>query len=506
MSSHLVPEPSPLGWRLDHSYARLPSQFYSRVQPTPVAKPQLVLFNKALACSLGLDASTLSLPESAALFSGNQLPTGADPIAQAYAGHQFGNLTRLGDGRAILLGEQMTPSGERWDIQLKGPGPTPYSRQGDGRAALGPMLREYLISEAMQALGIPTTRSLAVVSTGEPVFRQKTLPGAVLTRVAASHIRVGSFVLFAALDDRESLRILTDYTLQRHFPHLGKLESQQGLSGDSTTNPVLGLLEAIIETQSSLIAHWMRVGFVHGVMNTDNMALSGETIDYGPCAFIDTYDPDAVFSSIDHQGRYAFGNQPQIAAWNLARFAEALLPLLHPEPDQALALARRTLDTFPLRFEQHRLTLMRAKLGLFTEDPTHINLIDDLLHWMQSTRADFTHTFRTLDPKLLANGSAQNLADPVFLAWHQRWTIALAHQPQTSRAVEALMHANNPAVIPRNYQVELALADATLHHDLTRFNRLLAAVTRPYEESNQPPEFINPPPLGTPHCPTFCGT
>ena len=313
------------GWRFDNSYARLPEAFYTRVNPTPVAQPRLVLFNAPLARSLGLDPAAFDGPEAAALFVGNQIPPGAEPIAQAYAGHQFGNLTRLGDGRAILLGEHRTPAGDRFDIQLKGAGPTRYSRSGDGRAALGPMLREYLISEAIHALGIPTTRSLAVATTGEPVFREQTLLGAVLTRVAASHIRVGTFEYFAAQGQTDALRLLADYTLRRHFPERA-----------ASDHPALDLLQEVMERQAKLIAHWMRVGFVHGVMNTDNMALSGETIDYGPCAFIDAYDPATVFSSIDHQGRYAFGQQPAIAAWNLARLAEALLPILHPEPDTAL--------------------------------------------------------------------------------------------------------------------------------------------------------------------------
>ncbi len=478
------------GWRFDNSYARLPDRFFSRVNPTPVAAPRLVLFNGSLAQTLGLDPAALSSPDAAAHFTGNQIFPGSEPIAQAYAGHQYGNLTRLGDGRAILLGEHCTPTGQRFDIQLKGAGRTPYSRGGDGRAALGPMLREYVISEAMHGLGIPTTRSLAVASTGEPVLRERPLPGAVLTRVAASHIRVGTFVYFAALDDTESLRVLTDHGLRRHFPE--RVESE---------NPALGLLAGAGERQASLIAHWMRVGFVHGVMNTDNMALSGETIDYGPCAFMDGYDSAAVFSSIDHHGRYAFGQQPGIAAWNLARLAEALLPILHPDPDTALALANAALEACSASFQRHWLAAMRAKLGLFTAEPEDAALAEELLRWMHNSRADYTHTFRNL--RAIAQPSAA--ADTAFTAWLQRWTERLARQPQPWPEVAGLMRAHNPAVIPRNHVVEAALAAASAN-DLAPLERLLTALARPYEEGGQPDELLNPPPAGTPVCRTFCGT
>ena len=481
------------GWRFDNTYARLPAAFYSCVNPTPVAAPRLVLFNRPLAQSLGLDPAAFTGADAAAYFTGNQIFPGAEPIAQAYAGHQYGNLTRLGDGRAILLGEHLTPAGHRFDIQLKGAGPTPYSRRGDGRAALGPMLREYLISEAMHALGIPTTRSLAVAATGEPVFREQPLPGAVLTRVAASHIRVGTFEYFAALGDTDSLRALADHTLRRHFPN--RIESE---------NPMLGMLEEVIERQASLIAHWLRVGFVHGVMNTDNMALSGETIDYGPCAFIDAYDPSAVFSSIDQHGRYAFGQQPGIAAWNLARLAEALLPVLHREPATGLALANEALESFSERFQRHWLAAVRAKLGLFTAEPADAALAEDLLRWLHETRADYTHTFRNLRPAAVPPPAAP--ADATFTAWHQRWTARLARQPQPWTEVTQLMNRHNPAVIPRNHEVEAALAAATLSNDLAPLQRLLTALATPYAETNQPPELLNPPPPGTPACRTFCGT
>ena len=483
----------PAGWRFDNSYARLPAAFHSRVNPTPVAEPRLVLFNGALAGALGLAPAAFTGPDAAAFFTGNQIFPGAEPIAQAYAGHQFGNLTRLGDGRAILLGEHRTPSGERVDIQLKGAGPTPYSRRGDGRAALGPMLREYLISEAMHALGIPTTRSLAVATTGQPVFREQTLLGAVLTRVAASHIRVGTFEYFAALGDTESLRVLADYTLRRHFPD--RVESE---------NPALALLEVVMERQASLLAHWMRVGFVHGVMNTDNMALSGETLDYGPCAFLDTYDPATVFSSIDQQGRYAFGQQPQIAAWNLARLAEALLPILHPEPEAALARAQELVESFSGRFQQHWLAARRAKLGLFSAEPEDASLAEELLRWMHETRADYTHTFRNLRPHTHPATIAP--ADAAFTLWHRRWTERLARQPQPWPEVRQLMSAHNPAVIPRNHMVEAALTAAATTNDLAPLERLLAALTTPYDEIGQPADLLNPPPPGTPIGRTFCGT
>lgn len=488
MSAAPAPGSAGAGWRLDNSYARLPDVFHARVNPTPVARPHLVVFNRALATSLGLDPDAVGTPAAGPLWTGNERPEGAEPIAQAYAGHQFGHFTRLGDGRAILLGEQQTPDGRRCDIQWKGAGPTPWSRRGDGRAALGPMLREYLISEAMAALGIPTTRSLAVAATGEPVFREEPLPGAVLTRVAASHIRVGTFEYLAARGDPDALRLLADHALRRHYP--GPAE---------TANPALALLEQGVERQAWLLAQWMRVGFVHGVMNTDNMAISGETIDYGPCAFLDAYDPGAVFSSIDHQGRYAFGNQPSIAAWNLARWAETLLPLLHPDPESALELARPVAESFATRFQRHWLDAGCAKLGLFDAQEEDGSLLDELLDWMQANRADYTRTFRSLDP------AGEPLA-PDLAGWQRRWVGRLARQPQSAAAVAARRRSHNPAVIPRNHEVEAALAEATTRGDLARFHRLLAAVSRPYEDAGQPESLLHPPPPGTPPCRTFCGT
>lgn len=481
------------GWRFDNSYARLPGGFSARVNPTPVAAPRVVVFNDGLAATLGLDPEAFRDGEAAAWLTGNRLPEGAEPIAQAYAGHQFGNLVRLGDGRAILLGEHLTPSGERVDIQLKGPGPTPYSRRGDGRAALGPMLREYLVSEAMHALGIPTTRSLAVAATGEPVFREQALPGAVLTRVAASHIRVGTFEYFAALGDFESLRILAEYTLNRHFPE------RRG-----TGEPVLGLLEEVVERQARLMAEWMRVGFVHGVMNTDNMAVSGETIDYGPCAFVDAYDPGAVFSSIDHQGRYALGQQPSIAAWNLARFAEALLPLFRPDPDAAIDRVQAVLDTFPERFARHARAARCGKLGLFEARPEDDGLFEELLAWMHSAGADHTWTFRELASPIGREWGDRGPRPPEH--WMARWRERLAGQGASPDDVVRRMNAHNPAVIPRNHVVEEVLMAATERQDLHPFLEVLRAVSRPYEEEGQPDALRFPPPAGTPRCRTFCGT
>ncbi|MCJ8501383.1 protein adenylyltransferase SelO [Desulfatitalea alkaliphila] len=374
-----------VGWNFDNSYARLPEAFYVRLNPEAVRMPKMVVFNTVLAQSLGLNPAALEGDEGAAVFAGNRIPEGSEPLAQAYAGHQFGGFTMLGDGRAILLGEQVTPQGDRFDIQYKGSGRTPFSRQGDGRAALGPMLREYIISEALHALGIPTTRSLAVVTTGEQVFRETALPGAVLTRTAASHIRVGTFEYAAARGIPNGVRTLADYTIRRHFPDLAAAD-----------NPYLSLLEAVMERQACLVARWLLVGFIHGVMNTDNISLCGETIDYGPCAFMDAYDPNTVFSSIDHNGRYAYGRQPQIAQWNLARFAETLLPLIHDDAQKALSIANEAISGFSDTFRRYWLQGMRAKLGLLNAEAADGALAEELLGCMQRHGADFTNTFRDL--------------------------------------------------------------------------------------------------------------
>lgn len=477
---------SPAGWRFDHSYARLPAAFHVRVDPTPVRDPKTVVLNRPLAESLGLDADAL---DNAALFAGNEVPPEAQPLAQAYAGHQYANFTMLGDGRAILLGEHITPSSERFDIQLKGSGATPFSRRGDGRAALGPMLREYIISEAMHALGIPTTRSLAVVTTGEPVFREETLPGAVLTRVAASHIRVGTFEYAAARDDKAALQALADHTLRRHYPEVA-----------DTHAPYVAFLEAVMERQAMLIAQWQHVGFIHGVMNTDNMALSGETIDYGPCAFMDAYDPATVFSSIDRNGRYAYGRQSHIAQWNLARLAETLLPLLHDDDEKAVEIANDAISSFETRFKHHWLAGMRGKLGLFTEENDDTALIQSLLDWTQQTEADFTNTFRALS----GSSSATLSRDPAYLDWHQRWQTRLSRQTQSPHEVTEQMQRHNPAFIPRNHKVEEALAAAVEKEDLSVMQRLLAVLSKPYDHSQDHPDYSMP--SNSESYQTFCGT
>ena len=472
---------TPAGWRLEHTYAELPRLFHAPAAPTPVTEPRLVAFNRQLATALGLDPDALQAPDAAAVFAGNALPDGAQPIAQAYAGHQFGHVTVLGDGRAILLGEQITESGDRVDIQLKGPGQTRYSRRGDGRAALGPMLREYIISEAMHALGIPTTRSLAVATTGEPVHRETMQQGAVLTRVAASHIRVGTMQLAAAHQDAAAIRALADYTRARHYPEL-------------PGQAYLPLCDAILARQALLIARWQLVGFIHGVMNTDNMALSGETIDYGPCAFMDAYDPETVFSSIDHGGRYAYGNQPPIAQWNLARLAEAMLSLFDADADRAVEQATSSLERFPALFEQHRLDGLRAKLGLFTAEPDDASLVNDVLTWMQREGADYTNTFRALT-------RGGEIEDPELA---RRLDARRARQPQSADEVRLLMRRHNPAFIPRNHKVEEALAAAT-GGDFSVMQRLLDVVTTPFDHDRDAPEFSAPGPGGGGYR-TFCGT
>lgn len=480
------------GWRLMHTYTDLPPLFYTDVAPTPVREPRLVAFNRPLAAELGLEPAALERGDGPAIFAGNALPDGARPIAQAYAGHQYGHFTALGDGRAILLGEQVAPGGARFDIQLKGSGQTRFSRRGDGRAALGPMLREYLISEAMYALGIPTTRSLAVTTTGEAVYREQPQQGAVLTRVAASHIRVGTVQWAAAHEDRAAVRALADYTLARHYPDLARVPE-----------PYLALFEAILARQASLVARWQLVGFVHGVMNTDNMALSGETIDYGPCAFMDAYDPATVFSSIDAHGRYAYGNQPGIAHWNLARLAEAMLPLFDADGDRAVARATAVLDRFPALFEERWLDGMRAKLGLVTEEPGDRQLADDLLAWMLRRSADFTNTFRALAAGVRPAQSAS--PDPELDAWHDRLDLRRARDGRSPAEARALMRRHNPAFIPRNHKVEAALAAAGDRDDWSELTRLLDVVTAPYDHDRDLPEF-SAPGEPDPRYRTFCGT
>lgn len=480
------------GWNLDSSYAYLPKSFFTSQSPTAVRSPKLIILNEPLAASLGLNIQTLQSKEEVAVLAGNQIPEGALTLAQAYAGHQFGHLALLGDGRAVLLGEQITPQGQRVDIQLKGSGRTPYSRQGDGRAALGPMLREYIISEAMHALGIATTRSLAVVTTGESVFRETEQPGAVLTRVAASHLRVGTFVYVSNWGTVEELRSLADYTLQRHFPNF-----------DTSGNRYLFLLQEVIKRQAALIAKWQLVGFIHGVMNTDNMALSGETIDYGPCAFMDAYDPATVFSSIDIKGRYAYGNQPHIAGWNLARFAETLLPLLNDNEEQAIELAQAAISNFMELCHNHWLTGMRAKLGLFNEEIQDKSLMEGLFNMMKKYGADYTNTFRafTFDTPedTVLFGTTE------FAQWYELWQARLGRQQESKAASRQLMRNSNPAIIPRNHRVEAAL-EAAVQGDYSVMERLLAVLASPYAHSSEQVDYATLPAPSTRPYRTFCGT
>ncbi len=481
------------GWNLDNSYADLPESFFTSLNPTPVRSPKLIILNHSLATSLGLNVQKLQSADSVAVFSGNRIPEGASPLAQAYAGHQFEHFTMLGDGRALLLGEQVTPEGERVDIQLKGSGRTPYSRGGDGRAGLGPMLREYIISEAMHALGIPTNRSLAVVTTGESVIRETDQPGAILTRVATSHLRVGTFQYAAKWGTVEELRVLADYTLQRHFPNV--------VDDD---NRYLSLLQEVIKRQAALIAKWQLVGFVHGVMNTDNMSISGETIDYGPCAFMDVYDPATVFSSIDMQGRYAYGNQPPIAGWNLARFAETLLPLLHDDQEQAIKLAQDEISDFAKLYHSHWLAGMRAKLGIFNEEAEDETIIEDLLSMMQKYRADYTNTFVALTFDKSEDTVLFDTEE--FTKWHEQWQARLGRQEESKVSSRDLMQNSNPALIPRNHRVEAALEAAVNQGDYSVMERLLDVLSSPYAHSPAQAEYATPPEPSSRPYRTYCGT
>ena len=492
-SSAVVITPSPEGWRFDNSYSRLPNSFYARLLPAPVPEPHLAVLNQQLCTYLGLKAEALQQNEGIAQLAGNRVPEGADPIALAYSGHQFGHFTRLGDGRAIMLGEQITPDGHRYDIQLKGSGRTPFSRGGDGRAALGPMLREYIISEAMHFLSIPTTRSLAVVTTGERVLRNTPLPGAILTRVAASHIRVGTFEQLASCGDRDGLEVLVDYAIRRHFPELAGAE-----------NRALALLHAVMERQAVLVAQWYRVGFIHGVMNTDNMALSGETIDYGPCAFMDTFDPATVFSSIDRQGRYSFGNQPSIAQWNLSRFAETLLPLLDTDEKKAADIATEAIAAFPSLYKRRHLEEMRKKLGLFNEEEGDVTLLADFLDCLQDLGADYTNSFRTLAAE--APTDFPLFREKRFTAWYRRWQERLSRQPHPPQESRLLMLSCSPGVIPRNHKVEEALEAAVEHGDYTVMEELLRVLSHPYDDHPEKGGYHLPPEPGTTPYRTFCGT
>ena len=493
--------PGNAAFPFDNSYARLPERFYARLPPTPVAAPRLLKLNYALARQLGLDPDVLSSPEGVAILAGNRLAPGSQPIALAYAGHQFGGFSpQLGDGRAILLGEVIDREGVRRDIQLKGSGPTPFSRRGDGRAALGPVLREYLVSEAMFVLGIPTTRSLAAVSTGEPVWRDGELPGAVLTRVASSHIRVGTFQFFAAREDVEALRLLADHAIDRHYP-----------AARQAAEPYRAFYEQVIARQARLVAQWMLVGFIHGVMNTDNSSISGETIDYGPCAFMDSYDPSTVFSSIDTQGRYAYINQPRIAPWNLARFGETLLPLLADESEAALAIANEALGTFQPLYAAALLAGLRRKLGLFTDEEGDAALAEDLLKAMAANQADFTLTFRRLgdaaaDPARDSGVRDQFLDPAAFDSWAVRWRERLAREPQDGAARREAMHATNPIYVPRNHRVEAVLAAAIERDDYAPFEELMTVLSRPFEERPEFAAYAEPPTDDRSGYKTFCGT
>jgi uncharacterized protein YdiU (UPF0061 family) len=484
----------------DNTYARLPDRFYARIRPTPVREPRLIKVNVPLATKLGLDSDWLAT-EGVEVLVGNQIPESAEPIATAYAGHQFGGFVpQLGDGRAILLGEVVDRGGVRRDIQLKGAGPTPFSRRGDGRAALGPVLREYLVSEAMAALGIPTTRALAAVTTGENVVRETMLPGAVLTRVASSHLRVGTFQFFAARGDAEGLRLLADYVIARHYPDAAH-----------AANPYRALLASVIKAQAELIPQWLLVGFIHGVMNTDNMSVAGETIDFGPCAFMDEYDPATVYSAIDRNGRYAYANQPPIAHWNLSRLAETLLPLLAENAEPAVAIAKEALEAFAPTFQKAYQAGLRRKLGLLVEQEGDEALAGDLLVAMAANRADFTLTFRAL---IKAAASPEGdaavralFADPsAYDAWAVRWRQRLDQEPTTAEARRAAMQRVNPAYIPRNHRVEAVIRAAEDRDDFGPFEELLKVLAEPYEDQPAFAHYAEPPQEHERVRQTFCGT
>ena len=480
----------------DNTYARELEGFYVPWKAAQVAQPRMIKFNHQLAEELGLDADALDSDAGARIFAGNETPEGAVPLAQAYAGHQFGGFVpQLGDGRALLIGEVMDRYGRRRDIQLKGSGPTPFSRAGDGRAALGPVLREYLIGEAMHALGIPTTRALAAVVTGEPVYRERALPGAVLTRVAASHVRVGTFQFFAVRGEQAKVRQLADYVIDRHYPEL---------KGQS--NPYLGLLERVCDKQAALVAGWMHVGFIHGVMNTDNMTISGETIDYGPCAFMDDYDPATVFSSIDTQGRYAYANQPRIAQWNLARLAETLLPLIDEDTKRAIARATEVVNAFSGRYESYWVKGMRAKLGLFTEEEADLNLATEFLTAMEGNGVDYTLAFRYLaDAALGEHERIRSLfADPsAYDRWSGHWRARLAREAVAESDHAPAMRRANPAFIPRSHRVEEALSAAVGEGDYAPFETLLKILVRPFDDQPEFAAYAEPPPGGQSHYRTF---
>ena len=479
-----------IGWHFDNTYSKLSNTFKENIKPTPVHDPELIILNDKLSKDLNLDFSKIDKEELSKIFSGNSLPKGSTTIAQAYAGHQFGHFTMLGDGRAVLLGEHLTNKDNRFDVQFKGSGRTSFSRSGDGRAVLGPMLREYIISEAIHALNIPTTRSLAVVKTGEKVVRENLLPGAILTRVASSHIRVGTFQYIAAKQNVDDLNTLVDYTINRHYPEI-----------KSSNNKALDLLNLVMERQCKLVVNWMRVGFIHGVMNTDNMSISGETIDYGPCAFMDFYNPKTVFSSIDKLGRYAFSNQPPITKWNLARLAECLIPLIDKREDTAIKIATETIDNFQNIYENKWLNMMRDKLGLFGNDKNDLKLINDLLNWMESNQADYTNTFCHLMNINSSNDSKYK--DINFINWFKQWeSRVLINNGSIEKSIN-LMKKNNPTVIPRNHKVEEAL-EAANNNDMGLTTKLLSILNKPYDNQNDIENYLSP--SSNTEYQTFCGT
>jgi len=479
-----------IGWHFDNTYSKLSDTFKENIKPTPVHDPELVILNEELASTLNLDFSKTDKKKLAEIFSGNSIPEETNTIAQAYAGHQFGHFTMLGDGRAVLLGEHLVNNDNRFDIQFKGSGRTSFSRGGDGRAALGPMLREYIISEAIHSLNIPTTRSLAVVKTGEKVVRENLLQGAILTRVASSHLRVGTFQYIAATQNIENLNTLVDYTINRHYPEI-----------KTSNSKALDLLNLVMEKQCQLVINWMRVGFIHGVMNTDNMAISGETIDYGPCAFMDHYDPKTVFSSIDKFGRYAFSNQPPITKWNLARFAECLIPLIDKNEDTAIKLATDLIDNFQNIYEDKWLNMIRDKLGLFGEEKNDKKLINDLFNWMEKNKADYTNTFC----HLMGINSDEVYKNVEFINWKNEWKKRSELNNSTKEKQIKLMKKNNPTVIPRNHKVEEALAEAD-KGSLDKMKKLLAILKNPYDNQNNIQEYQTPAPSNNEKYQTFCGT
>ena len=481
------------GWNLENTYINLPQKFYSKVEASVVSEPKLIILNNLLAKELGLSAHDLQEKEGIEILSGNSFPEGSNPIAQAYSGHQFGHFTSLGDGRALLIGEQRNTDNLLLDIQLKGSGPTPYSRGGDGRATLGPMLREYIISEAMHSLGIPTTRSLSVISTEDRVYREKALKGAVLCRVAKSHIRVGTFEFASKFASQEDLRALADYTINRHYPECMDKE-----------NPYLEFLERVIENQAYLVSKWMLVGFIHGVMNTDNMTIGGETIDYGPCAFMDTYKAKTVFSSIDKEGRYAYGNQPNIAGWNLAVFAETLLPLLNENKEQAIQMAREALGQFNIFYLKEWFSGMKRKLGFLEEDGQDKLIIMELLELLERHKVDFTYFFTLLT--IGKSGDLDFLDAREYKVWYVKWENRISRQEGGRDSGRELMERSNPYIIPRNQAVERVLKKAVDDEDYIPLYELIEKLSKPFEYSKIGQERLTPPEPSGNHYKTYCGT